>query len=730
MLPPANDTASRLKRFGAICIGAGIIATTLLTLATPSTSRMQVWPWSLLTLFTWATWILAGCCALAAHGRLTASLTGAGLAILGLVCVLSAFSSFLPGVSKPATLPVLAGCMAPFAFHSVMAGERRRHWLAWLGLFSGIVTAVSFYLWIITRVGPAFAEGQSFTDALKARNDQPFGHSNYVAAFSLLAIGTMGACLARASHRWERNAWSAGIIAGLGVLFSTGSRAGLVALVAGIAAFGFMALRAGCRIPRKHLLIAGLATALLVAAGVAANPRMRELVLHGRWGATAQESNQQRLGMSQAAVALGLERPVLGWGPGMVPQVFPSVRAAVAGNVDNVIQVHSSLLQTWATLGIPGTFAAVLIAAGFLTRVFRPSRMPSESGTTSGWISETAPLASGLVAFAAYSFFDHSLDIPAMALLAGAMLGATGFSPTAPTAPTSIGRAAASIALVLTLLLAPGIARDQLARQAYSEALASVIRRDQQGFREALIRADHLAPDSTYPSHVLASWLATGLPFGNEPPLADKGAAAIPVLEASLTRNPFLEYAHYNLGWLYLESRPETAEKHFLAASLLAPHRIGVHTGLALARMARENPAGAAAAFAAERVNDPRQAFEPLFREPALSDIASRTDTLARNFLRAQARAGHIDGRRADAVLAAWSDTSLHNIPTGQPLRRVRPGYGVLMGFPEGRPPADVNLMASPGLPPAINASLPKPGWVNGELLLKLALGEAPPTSP
>ena len=730
MLPAANDTPSRLERFGAICTGVGILAAAIVTLVSPSTSRMQVWPWSLLTTFTWVCWILAGCSALAADGRLIKSLTGAGLAVLSLVCVLSAYASFLPGISLPAALPVLAGCLTPFAFHSALSGKWRGHWLIAIGLFGVVVTAVSLHLWITTRVGPAFADGQSFTDALKARNDQPFGHSNYVAAFSLLAVGAMGACLSCASHRWARIGWSAGLIASLVVLFSTGSRAGLVALVAGIAAFAFVTIRAGARIPRKHLLIAALGAVLLVTAGVVANPRLRELVQHGRWGATARESNQQRLGMSQAAVALGLERPALGWGPGMVPQVFPSVRAAVAGNVDNVIQVHNSLLQTWATLGVPGTLAAVLIAAGFLTRLFRPFERLAESGNRSMGPPATASFASGLVAFATYSFFDHSLDIPAMALIAGAMLGATGFSRTPAGNPSSIGRFAAFATGALLLVLSPGILRDQLARQAYSDALTCVARRDPSGFREALMRADRTVPDATYPSHVLASWLATGQPFGNQPPLADKGAAAIKPLEDSLKRNPFLEYAHYNLGWLYLDNLPEKAEKHFLAAALLAPHRIGVHTGLGLARLARDNPTGAAAAFAAERVNDPRQAFEPLFREPALADIASRTDALARDFLRTQAEAGQIDGKRVDTILAAWSDPNLRSVSMGPPFRRVRPGYGVLMSFPEGRPPADVNLMATPVLPPKINAALPNPGWVNGELLLKLSLGASPQKSP
>ena len=170
MLPAANDTPSRLERFGAICTGVGILAAAIVTLVSPSTSRMQVWPWSLLTTFAWVCWILAGCTALAADGRLIKSPTGAGLAVLSLVCVLSAYASFLPGISLPAALPVLAGCLTPFAFHSALSGKWRGHWLIAIGLFGVVVTAVSLHLWITTRVGPAFADGQSFTDALKARN--------------------------------------------------------------------------------------------------------------------------------------------------------------------------------------------------------------------------------------------------------------------------------------------------------------------------------------------------------------------------------------------------------------------------------------------------------------------------------------------------------------------------------------------------------------------------------
>lgn len=682
----------------------------------------------MLPTLAWLSGIIAGTLALAKNRQLLMSFTGAGLALLGLIGVISAYAAFLPGISRPAALPLLAGCCAPFAFNALLWGRHRNAWLRALGLSAASVTVVSFCLWITTRVGPAFASGQPIGVALKARNDQPFGHGNYVAAFSLLALGTMGACLARASHRWARLGWCAGLVAGLAILFSSGSRAGLIALAAGFGGFAFMSRSTLPRLSRTQGAWVVLGVFLVLAAGVLSNARLTDFVRHGRWNPVSKESNQQRLGMAQAAVALGLERPVLGWGPGAIPQVFPKVRATAAGNVDNVIQVHSSVLQTWATLGVPGLIAALLIATGGVSALLR--RSPATESTDPGETRETAALGAGLTAFAVYSFFDHSLDIPAMSLLAGAALGTVALPRTAPSASGAFRIVVPLTVAALALLLADGVFRDQMARRAYSEALDSVVRRDPAGFQSALQRAGQAVPDATYASHLLASWLATGQPFSQQPPQGDNGTAAIAPLEASLLRNPFLEYAHYNLGWLYLAAQPAKAEKHFLSAARLAPHRIGVHLGLGLTRMAQNDPSGAAAAFAAEWVNDPRQAFDPLFREAALEELTRAARGLAEDFLGSQVRAGHLDSRQVDAVVAIWRRDDLRSAATGAPFRRVRPGYGVLMGFPEGRPPADVNVMTAPQLPPAIQASLPRPGWVNGERLLALTLGPKVPEGP
>src|SRR5690606_38389716 len=109
--------------------------------------------------------------------------------------------------------------------------------------------------------------------------------------------------------------------------------------------------------------------AAVAALGIATNARLRDVVLRGEWSTAARESNDQRLAMLQRGLQLGLQRPLLGWGPRSVPHVFPRVRAALPGSADNFVQLHNSAAQTFATLGTTGLLALLLIAAGLLRTV-------------------------------------------------------------------------------------------------------------------------------------------------------------------------------------------------------------------------------------------------------------------------------------------------------------------------------------------------------------------------
>lgn len=711
--------SSRAPR--SILVATGLALLCGVSLFPPSTSRMLIWPWTGITTLAWGFLLVASLVTLLRAPRGLGHAFNLGLWSLGLGIVLSAHMAFLPGISRPASWPLLALCLSPFAFAGPLAGPERSRWMRAVGGSVSLLILVSLVLWFSNRVSPVWSSGKTLTTALQIRNDLPFGHSNYVAAFCLLAMGWQFACFFQETRTAPRLSWALLAILSLVALFSTGSRAAILGLAAASVVFVWVAWSRLRALPRSWQLTGLILIGVLLIGGIASNTRLREFVLQGRWSNVSNESNQQRLGMSQAAFLLGEQRPLWGWGAGSVPYVFPSVRAGVAGNVDNVLQVHSSPLQAWATLGLLGVIPAALLGVGLLRGLFSRPTSSSTADTEQRPLCERAALISGLVGYATYSFFDHSLDIPAMGLLAGlhlAALNSTG-SHVRPAPARLFG-----VVLALgALTLLPGVASELRVRYRHSEALDHAGRGDQAGYLHALLQAHAAQPESAYPAHLAASFLATGHPFATSNATPERIRESITLLSATLERNPYLEYAHYNLGWLLLPTDPVAAERHFLSALSLAPHRVGVSFGLGLARSVQGKSDGALDAFATEWINDPRQAFSPFFKNPELAETTSQVAQRSRALLQRFATEHPQSASSVEAVLAAWSSPTVSSVGNGNPYRRVRPGYGVLMGFPEGRPPADVNVMTAPSLPPAINTSLPLPGWVPGAFLEEIVGG-------
>lgn len=715
-MAPDSSPTHPVRRVGLAALALVGLAWLALSIVSPSASLPQVWPWSGVAVIAWGAVVGAGMYGWWRGPRLGAAVEW-GLWLLAGAAVASAAASDAPGVSAPAAWGAAALCLAPFAWGWLAAEVGRERVLHGLALAAGIVLLASVLAWW-PQVSARAAEGAGWREAFNLRNDQPFGHSTYTAAFAVMALGVIAAAAVTASGG-GRGLAVLGAVAALVALVGSGSRAGILAAAVGGGVAALVALplvRALSRWQRGTLLIVALA---LLGIGVAANPRLRARVMEGRWTAEARESNAQRSAMAHGALLLGAERPILGWGPGMVPHVFPSVRARVGGTVDNVLQVHQSPLQAWVTLGAAGIAATLLLIVGAAVRALRALR--SERPRL-----ETAALAGGLAAGATFCLFDHSVDVPAIGLLATALLALLGDTP--PPQARPVQRIAPPVLLGAGLLvfILPGVARDQTAHRHHAAAVEAAADGDAPRFLAEIQAAAEALPDAPYLRHLEAGYLATGQPLRAAPPRA--GAAAAPpeggparaaqLLQDSLAVNPFLEYAEYNLGWLRLADDPAAAARHFAAAARLAPHRVGVYLGLGLARAAQGDAAGAITAFSVERINAPSEAFSPLFREPAFATLESDVAARARSLVAQGREEGQLDATAADAVREVWTSLAPSAVAFGAPYLRVRPGYGLLMGFPEGRPPADVAPLYPVVLPESARARLPSPGWASGRQLL------------
>ncbi len=650
----------------------------------PSSTRIQVWPWAG---FAAAGWLLPIVIALfrigrnLPHARL-GGLLDAGLSLLAVTATLSAFVSPLRGVVLPHLLPVLGMCALPFALlPAIQPSCATKTWRI-SGWLLALILGISLLLWLDPWHGFA---------GIRTRNDQPFGHANITGSVAVLAATWLAAGAVRETGR-ARVLFILGSALGVVTAASSESRGAVLALAAAGAVAAAITL-----LQRGRFWVSALLFVVLAAGTVASNARLRELVIHGHWSMDARESNDQRTAMLIGGLRLGAERPLLGWGAGAVPHVFPRVRADLPGTADNVLQLHNSPTQLWATLGSAGLLAVLLIAAGLVARL-----------RGAPWTPERTALAAGLAATVVVLLFDHPFATPVFAVLAAAHLAAWATSAKAEATSNLIGYSlprmlATGVGTLLLIFALTGTLRDLAARSAFADALDHAAVNDPDGYRTSLQHAADIAPDDPYYAHVLAAHLVTGHPFPDARPTSPQ--AAIPLLERTLVANPDLEYAHYNLGWLLLGSDPAAAAQHFLSAAHLAPQRGGVYLGLGVARIQLHDTDGAVRAFAAEWLLDPTIAWSPLWTQPPLDALRSRIHALANQTAQAH--------RTNDP----WAELDAPATPDA-PYRRLRTGYGVLMGHPDGPPPVDFNIQQKMLLPLDLRARIPSFGWIPGQELL------------
>lgn len=654
-----------------------------LSVLPPSTTRLDVWPWAGFAALLWLFPVVVALCRLALghpHSRF-GGLIDTGMGLLAVSAAVSALASPVRGVVLPHLLPLFGICALPYALLPLLQPSTRRNGERIVGALLILILGASLLLWWQPwlKLGiPA------------SRNDQPFGHANITGSVSVLAATWLTVCALREQTRAMRLLFAAGTILAVSTALSSGSRGSVLALAAaGATAAAILLLRRG------RFLVAALVALLIAGVIISANTRLRELVVHGRWHSSVRESNDQRTAMILGGLRLGSERPLLGWGPGSIPHVFPQVRADLPGTADNFLQLHNTPVQLWATLGTAGLLAALLVAIGVISRL-----------RAVVWTSDRVALAAGLCGAATALLFDHPFATPAFSLLAALHLADWSRPNPAPvhTAPANLRRLPAVLGVLLLLPVLYAAGRDLAARREFDDALANLGDNDHNGYVAGLRRAASLAPSDAYYAHLLAAHLATGHPFPDTRDASPEEAVIL--LRETLSANPDLEYAHYNLGWLLLGTEPQTSARHFREAARLAPQRGSVYLGLGLARIRLNDTAGAVRAFATEWLLDPDAAWSPVWSQPPLDALRSRIHAEA--LKTALPRNGGTD---------PWSSLAA-TIPAGVPYRRVRTGYGVLMGHPEGAPPVDFPVLIRADLPSDLRAQLPAFGWLDGGTLL------------
>lgn len=270
-----------------------------------------------------------------------------------------------------------------FAYQNVLVGTfiGRNAFAAYLGI--GMLVALVLLINAIDRVREARSRGSHHGRIALARE---VTHSGGMAVFGLLIF--------------------------LIALLLTGSRAGIVSsLAASLLVLMLWMLRSTRQGAAPRLVIATAAIVVIGAIGLSGSVFLDRLE-------TTSDSLAFRMHLYVSASEAIAEAPVLGWGAGAYPLVFPQFRSPDFPTARTYAEAHNSYLEAAATYGIPATILLISAFAMIFWRCLQALWVRRRDHAT--------PLAAigVMVLFALHSLVDFSLQFQANALIFSMMLGA------------------------------------------------------------------------------------------------------------------------------------------------------------------------------------------------------------------------------------------------------------------------------------------------------------------
>jgi O-antigen ligase len=236
-------------------------------------------------------------------------------------------------------------------------------------------------------------------------------HNHYAGLMELLTPFPIVLAVTRFSDG-NRRLIVAGIAALMaGSIFLSGSRGGMLAFCAEMIVLAALLLRSRQGNWKNALMLGG--TLLLVIGflvWLGGNELTQRMVsIHSE--ARSEITGGMRVDIDRDGLRMFLKRPLLGWGLGTFPIVYPQFRSFYTTFFVN--EAHNDYLQLLVETGLAG----FLIGAWFLVTVFRQAtaKLKNWTETSSGALTAAALL--GCIGILVHSALDFNLQIPANAAL-------------------------------------------------------------------------------------------------------------------------------------------------------------------------------------------------------------------------------------------------------------------------------------------------------------------------
>ena len=342
----------------------------------------------------------------------------AGFAVLVLAQVVFRLSAYLHDTLSQAMLYAAYAMLAFLACQSLTRSSQARKLavifavygflVAFLALLQGIAPNGKLYWIRQPRIG-----GWIYGPYVN--------HNHYAGLMELLIPILLVMSLTHLVHEKERTA--AGIAAAVmtGTVFLSGSRGGMLALTVEFVLFAILVARQK-RGPRFAAIVGVFA---LILVGMLAWLGGKEL--RGRISSISKETRYEisggmRSNIDRDALVMFRHKPVLGWGLGTFPVVYPQFRSFYTNFFVN--EAHNDYLQFLTETGLLG-FAVVVWYLVLFYRTAFPKIGNWMSSVTSAVSLACVLACTGILV---HSLFDFNLQIPANAAIFYAFC-AVGASP-------------------------------------------------------------------------------------------------------------------------------------------------------------------------------------------------------------------------------------------------------------------------------------------------------------
>src|SRR5580692_542253 len=234
-------------------------------------------------------------------------------------------------------------------------------------------------------------------------------HNHYAGLMEMLVPIPLILALTRLVSPRTRAAAAAAAALMVATIFLSGSRGGMLAIVAELVVLALLLVK------QKRNLRTAMLVGVFLAIVVGFIIWIGGDAVAKRWASVSSShseiSGDVRLNIDQDAFRMFLKKPVLGWGLGTFPVVYPGFRTFSTNFFVN--QAHNDYLQLLVEMGLLGFGTMLWFLLALYTRALK------KIGNWTGEISGAATLACvlGLSGILVHSALDFNLQIPANAAL-------------------------------------------------------------------------------------------------------------------------------------------------------------------------------------------------------------------------------------------------------------------------------------------------------------------------